>query len=80
MASIDENQFATLSLTFDDPGVLDVHQVEINWGDGSAVQNVGVPFGARTFTGTHQYLDDNAADLYTISVRVLDDDGGASAR
>ena len=78
VATIDENQFASLSLTFDDPGTLDVHQVQVDWGDGSAVQTLAVAAGARTFTATHQYLDDNAADQYTISLRVLDDDGGVS--
>jgi PKD repeat protein len=82
LAPINENDVATLDLTFDDPGTLDSHQVEINWGDGSAAQLVNVAAGARTFSTTHKYLDDNptatAADVYTISVRVLDDDGGAS--
>jgi PKD repeat protein/methionine-rich copper-binding protein CopC len=80
VAMIDENQTATLNLTFDDPGTLDTHTVEIDWGDGSAVETLAVgAAGLRAFSATHQYLDDNAADSYTITVRVLDDDGGASS-
>src|SRR4029079_11045348 len=56
--------------------------VEVNWGDGSATQVLDVTAGARTFTAQHHYLDDNptatAQDNYTITVRVLDDDGGVS--
>jgi PKD repeat protein/methionine-rich copper-binding protein CopC len=76
---IDENQTATLNLTFDDPGSLDVHTVEVDWGDGSALQTLTVPVGDRSFAATHTYLDDNATDSYTINVRVLDDDGGATS-
>jgi PKD repeat protein len=83
LAAIDENGEATLAVTFDDPGSLDTHQVEVDWGDGSAVQVLSVAAGARTFTAKHQYLDDNPSgtpsDSYTITVRVLDDDGGVSA-
>ena len=59
LATIDENDFATLNLTFDDPGTLDTHKVEIDWGDGSAVETLTVTAGSRFFSTTHQYLDDN---------------------
>ncbi|HEX6960959.1 MAG TPA: PKD domain-containing protein [Lacipirellula sp.] len=80
LAPIDENGVALLNLTFSDPGTLDSHTVEIDWGDGSAVEMHSVPAGARAFAASHQYLDDNPsgtpADVYTISVKVRDDDGG----
>jgi PKD repeat protein len=80
VSPINENGFATLNLSFDDPGTLDVHTVEIDWGDGSAPQVFAVPAGDRTFAATHQYLDDNpsgtAVDAYTALVKVRDDDGG----
>lgn len=83
-ATIDENGVAVLNGTFEDAGSQDVHRVEIDWGDGSAVQFVDVTPGARNFTASHQYLDDNptftSSDQYPILVRVLDDDGGASVR
>ncbi|MBL9161973.1 MAG: PKD domain-containing protein [Planctomycetaceae bacterium] len=79
IAAIDENGVATLELTFDDPGTLDSHTVEVDWGDGT-VETLAVAAGSRTFTATHQYLDDNptgtSSDVYTVDVRVRDDDGG----
>ena len=79
IAAINENGMATLELTFDDPGTLDSHTVEVDWGDGT-VETLAITAGARTFTATHQYLDDNptgtAADVYTVNVKVRDDDGG----
>ncbi len=83
LASIDENGVAVLNLAFTDPGTRDSHTVEIDWGDGSAIETLPVAAGARLFTATHQYLDDNptgtASDPYTIKVRVRDDDLGVSA-
>ncbi|QDT75847.1 beta strand repeat-containing protein [Lacipirellula limnantheis] len=79
IAAIDENGVATLELTFDDPGTLDSHTVEVDWGDGT-VETLAVAAGSRTFTATHQYLDDNptgtSSDVYTVNVKVRDDDGG----
>ncbi|BBO35970.1 hypothetical protein PLANPX_5582 [Lacipirellula parvula] len=79
---VNENGVATLKLTFDDPGSKDTHTVEVNWGDGSAVQVYNVPTGDRSFTATHQYLDDNPtatpSDTYTVSVRLVDDDLGVT--
>ena len=77
---IDENGFAILRLTFDDPGTQDTHRVEIDWGDGTPVETVNLTQGSRSLITSHQYLDDNPtgtpADTYQIRVRVLDDDGG----
>ncbi|MBA3481413.1 MAG: hypothetical protein H0T51_06320, partial [Pirellulales bacterium] len=82
-APIDEDGVGTLELTFDDLGSLDSHTVEVDWGDGSAIEVFNVPQGSRFFGTTHQYLDDDptgtSADDYTINVRVLDDDGGVIA-
>jgi PKD repeat protein len=80
-AAIDENSFAELNVMFDDPDLLDLHQVEIEWFDGSPVDEVTLPTGARRLTALHQYLDDNpsgtVADAYIIRVRVVDASGGA---
>jgi hypothetical protein len=82
IAAIDENGMATLTLSFDDPGTLDSHTVEVDWGDGT-VETIAVAAGSRTLTATHQYLDDNptatTADVYAINVIVRDDDGGEAA-
>jgi PKD repeat protein len=79
MAPIDEHGVAQLELSFDDPGSPDVHQVEVDWGDGQ-VETFNLSVGERFFSTTHQYLDDDPTgtpqDLYQVKVRVLDDDGG----
>jgi len=80
LAPIDENGFAVLNVAFSDPGTLDAHTVEIDWGDSSALETLAVAAGARTFAAAHQYLDDSpsgtSADSYAIKVKVRDDDDG----
>src|SRR5205814_1577928 len=54
----------------------------IDWGDGT--RDVLTPdLGARTFSGSHRYLDDDPsgtpADDYPIKVTVTDDDGGTGS-
>ncbi|MDQ3688413.1 MAG: Ig-like domain-containing protein [Acidobacteriota bacterium] len=80
-AAIPENGSVTLTGSFTDPGTLDSHVVTINWGDGSANTITNLAVGNnRTFTAQHQYLDDNptgtTSDGYTITVTVVDKDGG----
>ena len=79
--TINENGVFTLMGSFTDPGTLDVHTVTVNWGEG-APQTVTLPVGARSFTLTHQYLDDNPTvtnqDNYTINVTLADDDSGST--
>ncbi|MEQ8211058.1 MAG: PKD domain-containing protein [Lacipirellulaceae bacterium] len=74
---IDENGVATLDVSFDDPGVLDAHEVVVDWGDGNT-DTVNLTVGDRTTQLTHQYLDDaptgTASDSFTINVTVTDDD------
>jgi len=57
---------ATVALTFTDPGSADTHTLSVDWGDGTT-----------TSSPKHAYA---AAGLYTVSVTVQDDDGGADAR
>ena len=74
--SVEENGVVTLTGTYSDVGTLDTHTLTINWGDGSAATTVDVTNGEFSFT--HQYLDDDptgtAADNYTITVTLTDDD------
>ena len=76
-----ENQSVTLNGSFTDPGALDPHQVEINWGDGSPNTVLNLAAAIFTFSAGHQYFDDNPtstpSDRNTVTVTVLDDDGGA---
>ncbi|MBL8814158.1 MAG: hypothetical protein JNM43_28575, partial [Planctomycetaceae bacterium] len=74
--SVVEGGVVSLSGTFTDPGVNDVHTMRINWGDGTT-QLVTLPIGARSFSGlTHQYVDDPEAgpDNYIVTIEIADDD------
>ncbi|MEX1028185.1 MAG: Ig-like domain-containing protein [Candidatus Paceibacterota bacterium] len=82
-AVIDENGSVTVSGTFTDPGTLDTHEVVIKWGDGSADTVVQLTSGERSFSATHQYLDDDPtatpSDQYSITATVTDDDTGVDS-
>src|SRR4029077_2995524 len=63
----------------------DVHTVTVSWGPGEGTSTITLPVGQRTFTLTHQHLDDGAstglghpADVYSDSVVVTDDDTGSA--
>ena len=57
--AINENGSTTLSGSFTDPGASDTHTVVINWGDGSPNTTINLAAGVLTFSGSHQYKDDN---------------------
>ena len=82
-STINEDDSVTLTGTFTDPGTLDVHTVTVNWGEGCRKFDV-LPVGSRTFTFTHQYLDDNPTgtptDVYEMSVVVADNDEALTLR
>ena len=63
-----------LNAAFTDVSPLDTHTAQINWGDdtveAAAVVESG---GAGTVTGSHIYAGSGA---YTVTVTVIDDDGG----
>ncbi len=76
VTSVVENGTATLTGTIADVGTLDTLTLDIDWGDGN--QDTDVSYNADgTFSATHQYLDDDADDSYTITATVTDDDGGS---
>jgi hypothetical protein len=82
LAPLSEGDVATLQLSFDDPGLTDVHSVEVAWGDGS-FETFVLETGARQLTATHVYVDDDPSgtpvDDYLVFFLVKDDDGGAMA-
>jgi PKD repeat protein len=81
-ASITEGGSVTLTGGVTDPGSLDTHTATINWGDGSQPDTVAVDPATRTFTATHQYLNEpagGASGAYTVSVTATDDDGATGA-
>ena len=63
-----------VSGTFSDPGTQDTHTATVDWGDGTTGPAV-VEDG--TLRAEHTYAD---AGLYTVTVRVIDDDGGEDTR
>lgn len=67
------------SLQFSDPGVLDTHSAEWDWGDGTtSAATVIEADGSGVATGSHVY---SAPGLYTVTVILVDDDSGfATAR
>jgi hypothetical protein len=87
-AVISENGFTTISGSFIDPGPDDTHTVEVFWGDGtSSFATVEQPdpldLTLRTYTATHQYLDDDPSgssfDIYEITAVISDDVGASDA-
>jgi len=78
-----ENSTVTLNGMFKDPGTQDTHTVVIDWGAGETSTTLTLAAGQRTFSASHQYMDDNPtttpADGLTVRATVTDDDGGAQA-
>lgn len=65
---------AALSASFTDPGTADTHVASIDWGDGSATEQVAP--ATSPVTGTHTY---GSNGTFTATVTVTDDDGGVGA-
>jgi hypothetical protein len=64
-----------VSAAFTDPGVLDTHTAQWDWGDGSSAPGVVAGAnGSGSATGSHTYA---ASGTYTVTLTVTDDDGGA---
>ena len=63
--------------TFADPGTLDTHTAEINWGDGTPIESGDITDGS--VLGTHTYADDSGEQPFTVTVTVTDDDGDSGA-
>ena len=67
-----EGDDVVVTAAFTDPGLLDTHTAQIDWGDGTLTDGV-VDAEAHTVSGSHAYADNGA---YQVSVSVADDDGG----
>lgn len=84
--SIDEGDAAAFTIAFDDPGVLDSHVLQVDWGDGSDQDLVVVPPVANRAPDdsvevvlSHTWADDDPtgtpSDPYDVTIRIADDDG-----
>lgn len=73
--SSDEDGLATLIGDFTDPGIEDVHSVEVQWGDGTAVQRVDLTPGQRSFSISHDYGRNStgASREFAVIVHVYDE-------
>ena len=69
------NKTFTLTASFFDPGLDDLHTASINWGDGNITTGV-VNQTTDTVTASHKYA---ALKTYTITITVTDNDGGQSS-
>ncbi len=80
-STVVENQTFALSGLFSDLGLVDVHLVTIDWGDGSAKEIVNTSTlvsdpSFHAFDVLHRYADNPAlpASAFTVTVTVTDDD------
>lgn len=66
---------ATLSADFTDPGILDTHTAEWEWGDGTISEGDVLQLnGSGTVTGSHTYI---LAGDFLVTLTVTDKDGGS---
>jgi hypothetical protein len=77
VVAIVEGGEATLSGSYSDPGMLDSHEILIQWGDGTFET---VPVSGGSFAVNHKYVDDNSTDLYQINVTLIDKDSGTASQ
>ncbi len=74
--TIVEGQNLLLELnSFTDPGFLDSHSLNIDWGDGTPIEQglVAESMGAGFVSGSHAYGDDGT---YEVTLNLCDDDDG----
>ncbi len=73
-----EGDTVTLEGSYVDPGK-DDYKLEVDWGDGSDLEIIEFSYEITHFSIDHIYADDEADgedDLYTVTVKLIDDDTG----
>ncbi len=74
-ATLNEGQTATISMTIDDPGALDVFEVDVDWQDGGSVDTIG-GLGAMDVSATvggTSYQWDAQSRVLSVSHLYVDD-------
>ncbi|MDH4185892.1 MAG: putative Ig domain-containing protein [Nitrospira sp.] len=74
--NVQEGVSATYQIAFQDPGLLDTHTIQINWGDGSALETYSLPAQPSVLSPQHAYAE---SGTYTLTVIVTDDEGASGA-
>jgi VCBS repeat-containing protein len=69
--SILVGEVLTLTSAYSDPGVLDTHEVTIDWGDGDT-DSLDLEAGLAGFDYAHRF---NTTGTYTVTVTIVDNDG-----
>ena len=73
LSPVELGVFTREQISFTDPGTLDAHSIQIDWGDGTALQSFNLPGGDRTFDLEHTFAQEGT---FTVTVTVQDDGGG----
>ena len=68
------DQPVSVEVAFSDPGTVDTHDVEWDWGDGNTDTQINATSPA---SANHTYAE---ADIYTVQVIVTDGDGGSTTQ
>ena len=72
---------SVLTGTISEPCSVDTFTLVVDWGDGSPAETFSYPAGTTTFSETHPYAHTgsagDAADEYTITTTLEDDDSGS---
>lgn len=75
-----EGEVVTISGSFADAGITDIHTVNVDWADGTA-ESITLAEGARDFSVHHRYQDNptgGVGDYYPAFISVDDDDLGTT--
>jgi hypothetical protein len=75
--SPNEGNTFTRTIFVTDPGVLDNFTGTVNYGDGSAAQNLTLAAGTTSFQISHLYGNEKAGG-YTVTINLTDKDGGVA--